>query len=67
MSQHFDAVVIGAGQAGPPLAERLGRAREACCRDRAKSRRWHLRQHGLHTDQGHGGQCLCGTYDASGV
>ena len=26
MSQHFDAVVIGAGQAGPPLAERLGRA-----------------------------------------
>jgi len=26
MSQHFDAVVIGAGQAGPPLAERLGKA-----------------------------------------
>lgn len=26
MGQHFDAVVIGAGQAGPPLAERLGKA-----------------------------------------
>lgn len=26
MSQQFDAVVIGAGQAGPPLAERLGKA-----------------------------------------
>lgn len=24
--EHFDAIVIGAGQAGPPLAERLGRA-----------------------------------------
>ncbi len=26
MSQRFDALVIGAGQAGPPLAERLGKA-----------------------------------------
>ena len=26
MSQRFDAVVIGAGQAGPPLAERLGKS-----------------------------------------
>ena len=26
MSQHYDAIVIGAGQAGPPLAERLGKA-----------------------------------------
>lgn len=26
MNQHFDAVVIGAGQAGPPLAEKLGNA-----------------------------------------
>ena len=26
MSQRFDAVVIGAGQAGPPLAEQLGKA-----------------------------------------
>jgi len=26
MSEHFDAIVIGAGQAGPPLAERLGQA-----------------------------------------
>ncbi|SFS20073.1 Pyruvate/2-oxoglutarate dehydrogenase complex, dihydrolipoamide dehydrogenase (E3) component [Dyella sp. OK004] len=26
MNQRFDAVVIGAGQAGPPLAERLGKA-----------------------------------------
>ena len=25
MTEHFDAIVIGAGQAGPPLAERLGR------------------------------------------
>jgi len=25
MSEHFDAIVIGAGQAGPPLAGRLGR------------------------------------------
>ena len=23
MSEHFDAIVIGAGQAGPPLCERL--------------------------------------------
>ena len=26
MSEHYDAIVIGAGQAGPPLAERLGQA-----------------------------------------
>mgnify|MGYP000962164764 CR=1 FL=1 len=26
MSEHFDAIVIGAGQAGPPLCERLDRA-----------------------------------------
>src|SRR5712664_1797004 len=26
MSSHFDAIVIGAGQAGPPLAERLTQA-----------------------------------------
>lgn len=26
MSQHFDAIIIGAGQAGPPLADRLSRA-----------------------------------------
>ncbi|SHG78449.1 FAD-containing oxidoreductase [Ferrimonas marina] len=26
MAQHFDAIVIGAGQAGPPLAERLGKS-----------------------------------------
>lgn len=26
MSTHYDAIIIGAGQAGPPLAERLGKA-----------------------------------------
>ncbi len=26
MSKHYDAIVIGAGQAGPPLAEKLGQA-----------------------------------------
>jgi pyruvate/2-oxoglutarate dehydrogenase complex dihydrolipoamide dehydrogenase (E3) component len=26
MTEHFDAIVIGAGQAGPPLAERLSKA-----------------------------------------
>src|ERR1044072_8323360 len=26
MSQHFDAIIIGTGQAGPPLAERLANA-----------------------------------------
>jgi pyruvate/2-oxoglutarate dehydrogenase complex dihydrolipoamide dehydrogenase (E3) component len=26
MSQHFDAIVIGTGQAGPPLAARLATA-----------------------------------------
>ena len=26
MPEHYDAIIIGAGQAGPPLAERLGRA-----------------------------------------
>jgi pyruvate/2-oxoglutarate dehydrogenase complex dihydrolipoamide dehydrogenase (E3) component len=26
MSERYDAIIIGAGQAGPPLAERLGRA-----------------------------------------
>lgn len=25
MSSHYDAIVIGAGQAGPALADRLGR------------------------------------------
>jgi pyruvate/2-oxoglutarate dehydrogenase complex dihydrolipoamide dehydrogenase (E3) component len=26
MSEHYDAIIVGAGQSGPPLAERLGRA-----------------------------------------
>ena len=58
MTQRFDAIIIGAGQAGPPLAGRLtarghdGRAR------RAQAVRRHLRQHRLHADQDAGRQRL---------
>ena len=61
--EHYDAIVIGSGQAGTPLSIALGRGwtknrlgRESACRR-------HLYQCGLHTDEDHGGQranCLPG-------
>ena len=47
----FDAIVIGTGQAGPPLAGRLTARRHDRCRHRAQARRGHLRQHRLHAHQ----------------
>ena len=55
---NFDAIVIGAGQAGPPLAKRLTKAGMSSRRRRTPSVRRHLCEHGLHSDQGDGGQRL---------
>ena len=59
MSRKFDAIIIGAGQAGPSLAGRLTRGRHERGAGRAPSVRRHLRQHRLHADQGAGRQRLC--------
>ena len=58
MSRRFDAIVVGAGQAGPPMAARLAAAgRTVALIERERSRR-HLRQHRLHADQDAGGERL---------
>ena len=47
----FDAIIIGAGQAGPSLAGRLTAAGQTRRHRRAQAVRRHLRQHRLHADQ----------------
>ena len=56
MTTSFDAIVIGAGQAGPFLAVRLAKAGMTNGADRARAPRRHLRQRRLHSDQDPGGQ-----------
>ena len=48
----FDAIVIGAGQAGPSLTGRLTAAGMTGCRHRAQACRGHLRQYRLHGSRG---------------
>ena len=55
-SQHYDAVVIGAGQGGSPLAGALAGSRTQNGDDRTRARRRHLRQRGLHPHQDDGRQ-----------
>ena len=50
MTITYDAVIIGAGQAGPPLAVRLAGAGKKVAISRAQPVWRHLRQHGLHPD-----------------
>jgi pyruvate/2-oxoglutarate dehydrogenase complex dihydrolipoamide dehydrogenase (E3) component len=59
IAEAFDAIIIGAGQAGPPLAGRLTAAGMKVGADRAQAVRRHLRQHRLHADQDAGRQRLC--------
>ena len=47
----FDAIIIGAGQAGPPLADRLERGRHDGRVRRAQAVRRHVRQYRVHADQ----------------
>ena len=60
MAHRFDAIIIGAGQAGPSLAGRLTAGRHDGRRRRAQAVRRHLRQHRLHADQDAGRERLCG-------
>ena len=60
MNRRFDAIVIGAGQAGPPMVGRLRRRPEGRA-DRARADRRDLRQHRLHADQDDGRERLCGS------
>ena len=62
----FDAIIVGAGQAGPPLAGRLTAAGMKVALDRAPSGRRHLRQYGLHADQDPGRPRLCRASGAAG-
>ena len=59
MNRRFDAIVIGAGQAGPPMAGGSPRPAEGRPH-RAQADRRNLRQHRLHADQDSGRQRLCG-------
>ena len=59
MNRRFDAIVIGAGQAGPPMAGRIAAAGKDGRPHRAQAHRRNLRQHRLHADQDVGRQRLC--------
>ena len=61
----FDAIIIGAGQAGPSLAAPPDGSRQERRRHRAQALRRHLRQHRLHADQDAGRQRLCRAYGAA--
>jgi len=50
MSRPFDAIIIGAGQAGPSLAGRLTGAGMTVALVERKLW-WHLRQHRRHADR----------------
>ena len=52
--KRYDAIVIGAGQAGGPLAAALARSGRRHGAHRARARRRHLHQRGLHADQDDG-------------
>ena len=52
----FDAIVVGAGQAGPSIAERCAKEGLRTADGRAPPVRRHLRERGLHADQGLGGK-----------
>ena len=60
MIKRFDAIIIGAGQAGPSLAVRLAGAGPQGCDRRAQGLRGHVRQHRLHADEDVGGKRLRG-------
>ena len=56
MSERFDAIIIGTGQAGPPLAGRMDKAgMKVAVIERDRDRR-ELCQPRLHPDQGAGGE-----------
>ena len=53
--KHFDAIIIGTGQAGPSLAARFAAAEDSChCRTPQVWR--HMREHRMHTDKNARGQ-----------
>ena len=56
VTRRFDAIIIGAGQAGPPLAGRLTDAGQTVAVLERKHDRRYLRQHRVHPDQDPGGQ-----------
>ena len=60
----YDAIIIGTGQAGPSLAQRLAAAGHEGRDRRAQAVRRHLRQHRLHPDQDDGGERLCRPHGA---
>ena len=57
-TKHYDAIVIGAGQAGVPLSTTLAKAGwKTALIERvhvARTHRRHMHQRGLHTDQDDG-------------
>ena len=65
MANTFDAIIIGTGQAGPFLAQRLTAAgmKVAIIEPEAVWR--NLCEYGLHPNQNHGGKRLCRPRDAS--
>ena len=56
MATRYDAIVIGTGQSGPPLASRLADEGTEDRRHRAQAVRRHLRQCRLRADQDAGGE-----------
>ena len=54
--EHFDAIILGTGQAGKPLALDLGGGRSPDRGRRTGACRRHMHQCRLHTDEDHGRQ-----------
>ena len=58
--KHFDAIIIGTGQAGPSLAARSCRCGQDGRDHRTQQVWWHMCEYGMHPDQDDGRQRVCG-------
>ena len=65
MTKTHDAIIIGTGQAGPFLAQRLAGAGMKVAIIQRQIVRWHLYQHRLHAHQDHDRKRLCGPHGLS--
>jgi choline dehydrogenase-like flavoprotein len=57
--KHFDAIIIGTGQAGPSLAARFADAGKTVAIIERQQIWRHMREYGMHSDEDARGERLC--------